>query len=132
LTKDQRLATWVLASGALMVIGAFGPWLKIFGLSVSGTDGSNDGWFVVVAGLLGSLLFYLARERMAGALWPVVAGLVGVFTTLHDRQHFRHAIDQGGIFGQELIKIGWGLYLALFASASMAVAGIVWGIRGNS
>jgi len=131
-TKDQRLTTWVLVSAALMVVGAFGPWIKVFGLSVGGTDASNDGWFVVVAGLLGGLLFYLARERSAGAVWAVLGGLVGVFTTLYDRQHVQHVIDQTGIFGQALVNVGWGLNLALLASASMAVAGIVWAIRGHS
>ncbi len=40
------------AAAAGMVIGGFGPWGKVVGLvntSISGTDGSNDGWIVVGA-----------------------------------------------------------------------------------
>ncbi len=67
--------------------------------------------------------------------WVLVSAalmVVGVFTTLYDRQHVQHVIDQTGIFGQALVNVGWGLNLALLASASMAVAGIVWAIRGHS
>src|SRR6266536_2254949 len=44
--------------------------------------------------------------------WVLVSAVlmvVGVFTTLYDRQHVQHVIDQTGIFGQALVNVGWGL-----------------------
>jgi hypothetical protein len=115
---------WVLCSAALMVVGAFGPWVKALGISVGGTDGSNDGWFVVGAAALGGLLFYLGRGR-SGAVWALLAGVVGTGVTLYDRSNVQNAIDKGGVFAQAIVQIGWGLNLALIASISMAIAGAV-------
>src|SRR4051794_36379945 len=111
--KEQRFNAWVLASAALMVLGAFGPWVKALGQSVSGTDGSNDGWAIAGIALLGALLFYGARERRAGAVFAFLAGGGGVAITLYDRHNVQHAIDQGGSLVQGLASVGWGLNLAL-------------------
>ena len=43
MTLRQALFSWVVASAALMVVGSFGPWAKVLALTVSGTDGGNDG-----------------------------------------------------------------------------------------
>ena len=45
-----------------MVVGALGPWATVFGSSVSGTDGSNDGWLVVAAAAIGGGLYYGATQ----------------------------------------------------------------------
>jgi hypothetical protein len=116
----------------LMLLGAFGPWVKALGQSVGGTDGSNDGWLVVAAAALGGLLFYLARSHRAAATWPVLGGVAGLVITIHDRNNVQHAIDQGGAFAQALASVGWGLNLALLASASMTLAGLVWAGQKNA
>jgi hypothetical protein len=124
--RRQAVMTWVLGSAALMVLGAFGPWVKAFGMSASGTDGSNDGWLVVGAAVIGGGLFALARnsKRLSG-LVAVLGGVLGVVATLYDRHHVQSAIQDGGALVQGLVQIGWGLNLALAASVSLAVAGIV-------
>jgi hypothetical protein len=123
--KGQALQWWVLGSAVLMVVGAFGPWVKALGQSVSGTDGSNDGWFVVAAAVIGGLLFYANRAHRAAGVWALLGGIAGVGITLYDRSNVQNAIDKGGAFAQALVQIGWGLNLALAASASMAVAAAV-------
>jgi hypothetical protein len=67
--RQQGLFWWTLVSAGLMVVGAFGPWVKALGIGVSGTDGSNDGWIVVGTALVGGILFLgLARtaEQVSG------------------------------------------------------------------
>ena len=128
----QRLQWWVLGSAALMAIGAFGPWVKALGQSVGGTDGSNDGWLVVIAALAGGGLFYATRGTRGAGVWALVAGIGGLAVTIYDRNNVQNAIDKGGALTQALASIGWGLNLALAASASMAVAGLVWAARAEA
>jgi len=129
--RGQGLRWWLFGSAALMVIGAFGPWAKVLGASVGGTDGSNDGWLVVGAAVIGGLLAYTLRERRAGAVWALLAGIAGVAVTLYDRSNMQNAIDKGGSFTQALVQIGWGLNLALVASISLAVAAVVTMVRSG-
>ncbi|MDT4891481.1 MAG: hypothetical protein QOE97_516 [Pseudonocardiales bacterium] len=124
--STQRLQWWVLGSAALMVLGAFGPWVKALGQSVGGTDGSNDGWLVVAAAVIGGALFYATRAHRGGGVWAMLGGVAGVAVTLYDRSNVQNAIDKGGTFTQALVQIGWGLNLALAASASMTAAGAVY------
>jgi hypothetical protein len=121
----QGVQWWVLGSAALMVLGAFGPWVKALGQSVGGTDGSNDGWLVVAAAVIGGLLFYVTRRHRAAGVWAFLGGIAGVAVTLYDRSNVQDAIDRGGLFAQALVQVGWGLNLALAASVSMSLAAAV-------
>jgi hypothetical protein len=116
---QQRIQWWVLGSGVLMVVGAFGPWATVFGFSVSGTDGSNDGWLVVAAAAIGGGLYYAMRRRSDAGVWPLLAGLAGLAVTAYDRQN----LQVTGVFAG-VVQVGWGLNLALIASVSMAIAGV--------
>src|SRR2546422_7564494 len=102
----QRIRWWVFGSAALMIVGAFGPWVKALGQSVGGTDGSNDGWLVVAAAGLGGLLFYLTRSQRAAGVWAFLGGSGGVAVTLYDRSNVQDAIDQGGAFARALVQVG--------------------------
>jgi hypothetical protein len=117
---------WACGSAIFMLIGAFGPWVKALGQSVSGTDGGNDGWLVVAAALITGLLFIAARRNKGAGLLGLIGGLIGAFVTIHDRSHVSHAISSGGALAQALVRIGWGLNLAMIASISFAVAGLIW------
>jgi hypothetical protein len=122
---------WVgLAAAAAMLVGAFGPWIKVIGLvntSFSGTDGSNDGWFVVGAALVGglALLGYAKTHRLL-ALLTLGGGVVGAAVTIYDRDNVSDAIaefDSGQSLAQA--EIGWGLNLALVASFVLAAVGVI-------
>jgi hypothetical protein len=114
-----------------MVLGAFGPWVKVLGQSVGGTDGSNDGWLVVAAAVIGGLLFYATRSSRSAGVWALLGGVAGVAVTLYDRSHVQDAIDQGGPLAQALVHVGWGLNLALAGSVSMTIAAAVYWFKSR-
>jgi hypothetical protein len=121
--------TWLgFAAAAAMLLGAFGPWGKVVGLvnvSVSGTDGSNDGWAVVVAALVGAggQVAYMRGERWAG-LAPLIAGIVAFAVTYSDRGNFSDVADDNTSDVVNL-QVGWGLNLAMGASLVLGVVGLV-------
>jgi hypothetical protein len=127
-TLDKRLAflAWMLASAAFMLIGAFGPWVKALGFSVSGTDGSNDGWIVFAAAVIACVLVLLMRRSRLAGLWALLAGGIGAGVTIYDRNNVSNELSKGGEFAQSLVQIGWGLNLAMIASLSLSIAGLIW------
>lgn len=125
-SRGLGILIWSGASVAFMVIGSFGPWIEALGQSVSGTDGSNDGWVVVAAAVIGALLMYVTRANRGAGIWAIVAGLAGSIVTIHDRSHASHAISNAGALVQAVARIGWGLNLAMVASISLVIAGVVW------
>lgn len=120
---------WALASGGLMVIGAFGPWAKVLVVSVNGTDASHDGWIVVGAALFGGLLVYVRRTTPSAGSWALLAGIVAMLPAIYDRQHLTKWISSGGPLTQAFVHVGWGLNLVIAASISLAVSGVACLIR---
>jgi hypothetical protein len=123
------LGIGILAAVA-MLIGAFGPWLKVSAaflgsVSVSGTDGGNDGWIVVAASLVGAFLFYAAlisstrTSRIFTGVLALAAGAAALATCIYDRN--RLSDPPAEVSEGALISIGWGLNLALAASAVFVV-----------
>jgi ribosomal protein L40E len=129
--KHEWFLVWGSASAVFMLIGAFGPWLKALGQSVSGTDGGNDGWGVVAIAVIAGLLFFASRGLRAAGWWPLIGGAIATFVTVHDRNHVSNAISHGGALAQALVHVGWGLNLAMVASISFAIAGLVWLMRSE-
>ena len=131
-TRD-RLLVWVVASCGLMLLGAFGPWAKVLGLSVSGTDGSNDGWAIAVIAAIVAVLVYRFREsRRAAGVVALIGGGIASALTIADRSDITDAADEGGALGSALVQVGWGLTLAMLASISLVVAGGAWLLRGRA
>jgi len=133
LSRFSSLAWLGIAAAGAMLIGAFGPWGKAVGLlnvSISGTDGSNDGWFVVVAALVGAgaMLAYTRGTRLA-ALGVVLAGAVGVAVTYYDRGNITDA-SEANTSNLVSLQVGWGLNLAMGASAVLGIVGLV-ALLGN-
>ena len=115
----QKVWAWI-SIGAL-VIGSFGPWAKSpFGTSVSGFDGSNDGWSTLAAAVIAAIV--LARIQIAPGrrvigrvfLLVLVAGLSGIIAF----------VDRGNVSDKKLLQVGWGLNLTLVASISLGLAAI--------
>jgi hypothetical protein len=110
-----------------MVVGSLGPWAELFGFSVSGVEGGNDGWLVIAAAVAGAGAVYWAatRHELAGGAAAVVCGGAGAVVTLVERGN----VDETG-FGPFVADVGWGLTLAMIASFSLVLAGIVVFFRG--
>lgn len=117
---------WGVASAFFMLIGSFGPWVKALGASVSGTDGGNDGWLVVTAAVILGVLMFVARNNRGAGLLALIGGIIGATITIHDRGNVTNAINQHGALAAALVHVGWGLNLAMIASISFAIAGVVW------
>jgi hypothetical protein len=126
-TGRAAIPFWgALLSVGGMALGAFGPWIKALGVSVGGTDGSNDGWIVVGAAALALLcLIGYARQPWQRALvvFSGLAGGAGAGTTIYDRQNISSKISDTEFSG--LVQVGWGLNLAMVASIGLVVASLL-------
>jgi hypothetical protein len=129
MTRQQALFWWVVGSAGLMLIGAFGPWVKALGVSANGTDGNNDGWLVVGAAVIGGGVFLLKRYSRFAGIWPFLGGVAGTITTVYDRSNIKDAVEEGGEFVRALVQVGWGLNLAMVASISFAASGVAWFLK---
>ena len=125
MTRQQALFWWVVVSAALMVIGSFGPWAKVLGLSINGTDGGNDGWFVIAIAVVAGAVFLWQRETTQAGYAAIAGGVLGASVAIYDRTNLKDAASENGQLG-ELVEVGWGLNLAMIASISLAIAGVVW------
>jgi hypothetical protein len=109
------------ASLVLMVVGAFGPWAKVFVFTIHGTDDSKDGWIVVgAAGVALLLLIVIALARVRWlALIPMVAGAAAAATAAYD------ATDINRIGGGGIASAQWGVYLALAGSIALTLSSLL-------
>ncbi len=114
----------------LIVIGAFGPWVKTaFGQSASGLDGSSDGWVMLVGGLGAAIvLTSFVRDpsrtsRVLRSLLILGAGIALFATGVYDWNNVKNAISQRQ--AEALVSVGWGLELATIASAALVVVALI-------
>jgi hypothetical protein len=119
--KQALFICWVLGSAAAMVIGAFGPWMKLFRTSSRGIDGLNDGWLVVIAAVAGGAAFLWKRDPASAGV-ALGCGCFGGAVAIYDRWLLGDTAE--GTDG--LIQVGWGVNLAVIASISLAAAGLGW------
>jgi hypothetical protein len=109
-------AFWcAIAAACLMIVGGLGPWATALRLvDVSGTKG--DGWIVIGAAVVaGGVLF--ASPRDAGPVVALLAGIGGAIVAVVDLNDVN---SRGGI-----VQPGWGLYMVLLSSATLAIASLV-------
>lgn len=129
---------WFVVSVALMILGAFGPWAKVFVANVSGVDG--DGWFVVLAAVLAGVMLYQHEKRAGAARWPMivsaVAGAIAFLVVTVDAIDIYGGEPAAGgesLFGDtDLVSPGWGLVMDHIASLSLVAASIAFLLRGRS
>lgn len=124
--KRRSNESWIgLGAAALVVIGAFGPWLtasSVFGsASVSGFDG--DGKITVVLAVTVAALFWTSFStwiRIGRVL--VAAGIV-----LTGGYDLLEANDRVESVDSEYVRasVGWGLWLTVGASAVALIMAFV-------
>ena len=125
MTRRQVFSWWVFASVVLMVVGAFGPWVELLGLSARGTDSGNDGWLVVAVAVVAGAIFRWQRRTPRAGVAAIAGGVLGAIITIYNRLNVNDAAGESGQAG-ELVQAGWGLNLAILASISLAISGVVW------
>ena len=132
MTALLKPAWWAGASLVLMVVGAFGPWVKVFGIvTINGTDGGRDGWVVIGAAAVAALLLliYAKARRKWLLVLPVLAALAGAATAAYDINDIS-GLASGNIFGAgETFSTQWGIYASLVGSVSLALASVALMIR---
>ena len=125
MTRQQAFFGWVVCSAGLMVVGAFGPWVELLGLTARGTDSGNDGWLVIAVAVVAGAIFLWQRRTIRAGAAAIAGGVLGAIITIYDRSNVGDAAGESGQVG-ELVQVGWGLSLAVVASISLAIAGVVW------
>ncbi len=123
---------WGLASAGVMVLGSISPWLKVRGLdTIDGTDDGRDGWVVIAAAAVGAVAFLLSTRARPWLILAALAAGVGLATTIYDRVDLEGTA--GGIDIGRFVDAGWGIYVAMLGSASLAAAALAgWIVSGTS
>jgi hypothetical protein len=97
---------------AVAAVGVFSTWTKDGPTTLSGIEGPNDGWLVLILAALALVWSRpLARGSWIGIIGVLGASLVMCWTALEDW------LDRRDVFGASL---GHGLVLVLAASATLA------------
>lgn len=117
-------------AGAAAVIGSQGPWVVVTvpflgTITYSGTDGTNDGMYSLIAGAIAAALMLVVavlhiepRVRQLLAVFSLVAFAVVVVVVLLDWESADDNIAGMILISQDLLSVAWGLYLTLAAGAA--------------
>lgn len=117
--------TWIEISAALMVVGVFGSWVKVGPTALGGTTAGAHGWIVLAVALLAAGVCWFRRATRSAGVYVFCAGVAALVAAVYDRTHLA-AVLGGGQVVTDAAGAGWGLYVALAASISLAVAAVVW------
>jgi len=105
-----------LLGAALMIVGAWGPWVggKLFGVT-DGIDLRGDGWIVIGAAALAMLPLALPLPPSSvKGLWIVALAASAAYVCWI---HYAQADVDG-------FEVVWGMELSALGSALLAVAGV--------
>jgi len=103
---------------ALVVVGVFGRWSEFRGVTLNGFEGPNNGWLVVLFGLVAAGVAIPAHRGSARS--TVALGIAGVMM-------FWTVLVAQGPAGA---SAGWGRWVAGVGSAAIvAAAGVAWSSR---
>ncbi|HEV2592486.1 MAG TPA: hypothetical protein VGU02_11395 [Gaiellaceae bacterium] len=124
---------WAFGSAIALTVAVFGPWLTfINGKSQSWTD-NGHGWLVLTLSAFAAiaLLAHSIEPRWWKGALPMICGTTAFAVTLYDR-HVVLGDRQSGdtlkslalAFYRAFVAVGWGVTVALYASGSLAIAGL--------
>lgn len=116
---------WIELSAVLMVVGTYGAWVKVGPTGLAGTTAGARGWIVLAVALVAAGVAWFRRATRSAGVYVFAAGIGGLAAATYDREHLA-AIVGGGRVVTAAAGAGWGLYVALAASISLAIAGAVW------
>ncbi len=124
-----------IASG-LVILGAFGTWIKLttaFGsVSLSGIDGGSDGAILVILGVVVLIIAVMnltnTRVRTSGnlAIGGATIGVLVLLATVADYADISGRVKQANASGKGIgsATIGWGIW-TLFIGGALVIIGAV-------
>ena len=127
-TEEKRsLPVLPLAAVALMVIGAFGPWVTVEGLAdISESGLESDGVITLPLALIAGALLLVFRDRMGRGV-KIGVGICAVLALVIS------IIDVADVNGTDLgfveASVGWGLWLTLIGSILLVVGTVLTAVR---
>jgi len=134
MTGDQRRYIGV-GAGALAVIGAFLPWIKIdtvFGsLTANGVDDGRDGTITAIAGAVGALVLWLKPSwRWLACLCGLVVAAVAIYDIVDVDNKAKELEAEAEGFAN--VSVGSGLYVTLVAGIALAIVAATVKVRKPS
>lgn len=116
---------WAEASAVLMIVGTYGAWVTVGPTDLSGLTTGAHGWIVLAAALLAAGVLWFRRATRSAGVYVCAAGVAAAAAAVYDRRHPAAIVGSSKVV-EAVAGSGWGLDLALGASISLTVAGLVW------
>lgn len=120
-TSPAVIGTWIAIGVAF--VSSFLPWVTIFGISATGTQGDGDGRVTAALTAGAAIAFGIARAnarevRRGLVIASMVAMAVTLYLYVHNLRTITRMNNLGGMMAYEQLKIspGIGLYLGAIAS----------------
>jgi hypothetical protein len=119
----------VFAGAALLVVGAFLPWVEasVGFLSVTNNGIDGDGAFTLACGIGAGVLFWLVVSN-AGRLITLLAGAFSLLVAIYDITDINGKADElssaSGVFQVEA-SVGIGLWITAIAAIAVIVGAVL-------
>jgi phosphatidylserine/phosphatidylglycerophosphate/cardiolipin synthase-like enzyme len=118
---ERRLLLLGSCGLGLAIVGAFGTWATTGPVSLSGVQGPNNGWLVVIFAAIGAAgLKAASRGSWLGVAAVLGGSAVVIWTALENAFQNADVLDADS---------GWGLWLTLAGAALAAAAAVLGGIE---
>jgi len=120
-TSDLHVAWVCRAAIVLSIAGVFGTWRVAGAVSLDGFEGPNNGWLVIIFGLIALAgVGALAHGSWLGIVAVLGSAAVMISTAVQD------AVNDNAVVGG---RSGWGLWLTVASSVVLAAAAIRTAVR---
>ena len=105
----------------LAIVGVFGTWRDAGAVSLDGVEGPNNGWLVIIFGLI----------ALAGVGALSRGSWLGIVTVLGSAAVMIATAGQDVASGDNVLggSSGWGVWLTVAAAVVLAGAGVLVAVR---